>query len=201
MRRTAALVVGMMLAACTNSPAPPSLPGTLLGAFQFTATLVPENGSGLQTTCQFDPDAGFTAPPSTLTFYAYVSEAPGAGGIYWEILGGPYEDGGLTKGTLTVNVTSCAPITGCGCVASVTEQIVLAQVLDGGALAPQLAAPILQLTGWIDDTLSSEASACLDAGLGQLACLADAGPGCGLGADGTCDIVYTVVGVPGLPGS
>ncbi|MHB8419215.1 MAG: hypothetical protein ACYDCL_14155 [Myxococcales bacterium] len=201
--RAAAAAGLLALAGCTSPPPPPTLPGSFVGAFQLTATLVPpgEDAGLPQTTCPLDLDAGFSAPPSSLTVYAYLSEAADAGGIEWQILGGPAEPGTLTGGAFSVQVESCAPITGCGCVAAVAEQVVLSQRLPDGGPAPALSVPVLSLTGWIEDTLSTAAAGCLDAGTGQQACSEDAGPGCGLGAGGSCSVVYQVVGVPGLPGS
>ncbi len=197
------IVLLAAVAACTSPPPPPAVPGSFVGAFQFTATLVaPDAGpAGLPaTTCPIDLDAGFQAPPASVTFYAYLGQQVDAGAVYWQILGGPVATGTETDGALAVDVQSCAPVTGCGCVASVTEHVAFAQTWPDGGVAPVLSVPVLQLSGWIDDAFSVQAAACIDAGTGLQLCTQDEGPGCGLGPDGSCDLVYTLVGVPGLPG-
>ncbi len=205
MRRAAAGLACCALACSSPPPPPADAGGGYVGAFAFTATLVPPGVdagiAGLpETSCPIDLDAGFGPTPGSLTFYAYLSENADAGVVWWQILGGPVQQGSLRGGAFAVAVASCAPIVGCGCVSSVEEQVELAQVLPDGGIPATLIVPVLSLQGWIDDRLSSEAGACLDAGTQGVACADDAGPGCGIGG-GACDLVYTVAGVPGLPGS
>jgi hypothetical protein len=192
-------------AACTAPAPPPNLPGTFVGSFAFSGNLLlpgQDAGAGApQTSCIVGLDGGSVNPTVTLSFFAYVSEAPDAGSVWWQQVSngssGPIQEGSLDGGGFTIPISSCAPMASCGCVGSVDETVAIWQTLSDGGTPGSLLLPVLLFSGWIDDRLEAVPSAaCLDGGGAQAtACFADAGLGCGL----DCDLVYTLSAVSGSP--
>jgi hypothetical protein len=191
-RRLLALLLGL-LTACPNQPrARPSMPGEFLGSFAFTGTLVGPEGSpggGPGTTCLLD--GGPIAAASSISFYAFLSQEPDSGVIWWFLNGGSgVVDGGLAGSLFWLSVSSSTPpLAGCGCVGSILEKIQGSQVVPGG-MNPEggLDLPVLQLSGRLDDHLAPDPTQ-------SPVCSEDAGLGCGL----ECDLVYALTAVPGQP--
>jgi hypothetical protein len=208
------LACGLAFACTVPAPAP-NLPGKFVGSFAFSGALLAAGqvGGGAnfpETTCLVNLDGGLLNPTQTLSFFAYLSEDPDAGRVWWQLVSngtpfssqcpecGPIETGALGPWSLTLGpVSSCVPASGCSCVGSVDETVILWQTLSDGGATGSLLTPVLSLSGWIDDRLNAVASAdCQDAGgTGSNVCSADAGLGCGL----DCDLVYTLTAVPGEP--
>ncbi len=209
-------LLGFALALACTVPAPaPNLPGTFIGSFAFSGSLLPLGqvaaGANVpETTCLVGLDGGLLTPTESLSFFAYLSEDPDAGTVWWQLISngtflstqcpecGPIQSGVLGRWDLTLGpVTSCAPASSCNCVGSVDETVVLWQTLSDGGATGSLLLPVVSLSGWIDDRLGAVASAaCVDGGGTQSnVCSEDAGLGCGL----DCDLVYTLTAVPGSP--
>jgi hypothetical protein len=212
-REAIALLACFPWLACTAPAPPPNLPGTLIGPFAFSGSLLlPGQDAGMnipETTCVVVPDGGSLNPSATLSFYAYVSEALDAGDVWWQLISngsifssecpgcGPLQRGSLDGGGFTIPISSCAPLASCGCVGAVDETVTVWQSLPDGGIPGSLLTPVLSFSGWIDDYLAAAAgAACLDGGGAQSSvCLPDAGLGCGI----NCDLVYTLSAVPGAP--
>ncbi|MHB1845301.1 MAG: hypothetical protein ACYCWW_10765 [Deltaproteobacteria bacterium] len=184
------LCIGGLLG-CAPPPPPVDLPGTLIGSFAFTGTLLSEGadaGLGMPTTtCDLDGGAVVAAP--TLFFYAGLSVGPKPGAVWWELEGATAQPGVALDGGFSVAIQSTAPLSSCGCTAALTETIAGSWPASdgGGGGGPKV--PVLSLTGWLDDRLDPEPA---DTG----GCAADAGPSCTVG----CDVVYALTAVPGQPG-
>jgi hypothetical protein len=180
------------------------MPGQLIGSFAFTGTLIGSDGGPNgepATTCLLD--GGPIVVTSTITFWAYLSQDPAAGVIWWDLYRGTgIIDGGLVGSTFTLAVPSSTPeLSGCGlpatgtppaptnCVGKILESVQGWQTLpDGTRPDGGFNLPVLQLAGWLDDRLDPDLSR-------TPVCSADAGYGCGL----ACDLVYGFTGVPGTP--
>lgn len=194
------LTFWLALAACTNPAPQPSMPGQLIGSFAFTGNLVGSDGGPNgepATTCPLD--GGPIVVTTPITFWAYLSQDPSAGTIWWDLSGGTgIVDGGLNGSTFALAVPSSTPeLSGCGlpldggprpsCVGKILESIQGWQLLpDGTRPDGGFELPILHLGGWVDDRLDPDP-------LREPVCSAEAGYGCGLG----CDMVYDFTAVPG----
>ena len=215
LRETVALLACGLSIACTVPAPAPNLPGTFVGSFAFSGTLLATGqvagGANIpDTTCIVNVDGGLLTPSETLSFYAYLSEDADAGNVWWQLVNngtpfssqcpecGPIQSGVLGPWSLTLGpVSSCVPASGCNCVGSVDETVILWQTFSDGGANGDLVLPVVSFAGWIDDRLGAVASAaCADAGGEQSGvCSEDAGLGCGL----DCDLVYTLTAVPGAP--
>ena len=171
----------------------------------------PDVQVGASCTTSGNGDGGGFAPTPTVAFYGYLSQDVDGGVAYWEIQGGPLQDGGLVGASFQVSLQSSAPLQGCGCVAGLVETTLLAQALadggtgtvfgspygsfdrgpDGGPDGGPDTAPVPALRGWLDDRLVPDPSQ-------QPVCPADAGMDSGCVLD--CDLVYVLTAVPGQPG-
>jgi hypothetical protein len=176
----------LLLASCTTSSLPP-LPGEYLGSYHFQGNLVVDASAGPTTNCLLD--GGLLFWPSIANFYAQMSWVPDAGVIFWQIQNGPLIKGTFSGPAVSATTLSPAQVSNCGCVGEVTEIVSLVEVYDdAGTTPPVVTPPALYWAGLIQDELAPNPNL-------PPVCEPDAGPGCGL----NCQLVYSVLGVPGLP--
>jgi hypothetical protein len=174
-----------LIVGCSTSL--PVLPGQSFGFYQFTGQLVVDPAAPMTTTCLLD--GGLIFWPSVVQFNAQVSWLPDAGVVFWQIQDGPLLPGTFAGPEITVTSVSAAQVSGCGCVGEDTETVTLAQVAqDGGGTTEMLSYPV---SGWVGEVVDQLVPTSIYAPV----CEPDAGPGCGL----NCQLVYAVVGTPGLP--
>jgi hypothetical protein len=177
----------LLVAGCTTSL--PVLPGQSFGSYLFTGQLIVDPQAPQTTTCLLD--GGLIFWPSVVQFSAQLSWVPDAGKIYWQIQNGPLREGTFSGAVITVSSSGAAQVSGCGCAGTVTETVTLSQVSpDSGSAPPVLSYPVVGWAGGVVDQLAPTPSYA-----GFNVCEPDAGPGCGL----NCQLVYAVVGRPGLP--
>jgi hypothetical protein len=182
-----AVGVLLLVAGCTTSL--PAMPGQYFGSYVFKGQLVVDPRAPQTTTCLLD--GGVIFWPSVVQFSAQVSWLPDAGVVYWQIQNGPLRPGTFSGAAITVSTDSAAQVSGCGCAGTVTETVTLSQVdRDSGSAPPELTYPVAGWAGGVVDQLAPMPSI-----PGFNVCEPDAGPGCGL----NCQLVYAVLGTPGLP--